>query len=514
MNLYRKFRSQLFDDLKGQTHIKQTLKNAIELQKIAHAYIFSGPRGTGKTSSARIFAKSLNCRKGPCLSPCQTCDHCLQITAGQSIDVLEIDAASHTGVDHIRDLNEKINFSPVSCLDKLYIIDEAHMLSTGAFNALLKTLEEPPLNTLFILATTEAHKIPITIHSRCHHLHFQLLANQEIQQQLLDIIKAENLTVSSDALSFIINQAKGSMRDAITLLDQSIAFSGSTISLPTLRSLLGAADPEHLHQLVDGLIKKQPSTVIQSLDTLFKLGLNPLQFLYDFTNDVKEALLINLKMASSKENSISSQLSCMTTLDIHHLLGILSQIEIDLKWFSSPDLLIQHRLLSFVFKDVKIPSAHSEQPQKAPSLPPQPPIEKPSSPLSSPTSPKTLSSYDSKKNWQEVLNIIKTERFPLFTIIKDAVLTPISEHCFELSLKQDFKFFKEKLKEESNQILIQTTCHKVWGYPIQIQYEQEPLSSEKPSPAEKTEHPFKNPNMSKSTTINHIVALFDGTIMS
>lgn len=513
MNLYRKFRSQLFDDLKGQDHVKQTLKNAIELKKVAHAYIFSGPRGTGKTSSARIFAKSLNCRKGPCLSPCQTCDHCVQITAGQSIDVLEIDAASHTGVDHIRDINEKINFSPVSCLYKIYIIDEAHMLSTGAFNALLKTLEEPPINTIFILATTEAQKIPVTIHSRCHHLHFRLLQNADIHRQLLDIIKAENLTVSSDALSFLIKQAKGSMRDAITLLDQSIAFSGSNISLPLLRSLLGAADPEHLNQLVDGLIKKQPSNVIQALDTLFQLGLNPIQFLSDFTNDVKEALLINLKMASCEPNSLSSQLSYMTTLDIHHLLGILSQIEIDLKWFSSPDLLIQHRLLSFVFKDTAF-SYSSEMEPKAPLTPT--PIEKSNPVLNNPISTSEISSSESlfKKNWQDALAIIKAEKFPLFTILKEAVLTPISEHCFSLSLKQDFKFFKEKLKEEANQILIQTTCQQIWGYPIQIQYEKESFSFEKASPVEKIEHPFKKPTLSKSTAINHIVALFDGTIMS
>ena len=218
--LYRQWRPQDFKNLVGQNHISSTLKNAIQLGKIAHAYLFSGPRGTGKTSTAKILAKSLNCMNGPTSDPCNVCANCERITNGTSMDVLEIDAASNRGIDEIRELRESVKFAPVDGRYKVYIIDEVHMLTNEAFNALLKTLEEPPAHVVFILATTEAHKIPATIHSRCQRFDFRRIGFREIEQRLTDVAQHNGLTVAPDALKLIASHADGGLRDALSILDQ------------------------------------------------------------------------------------------------------------------------------------------------------------------------------------------------------------------------------------------------------------------------------------------------------
>src|SRR5574340_54059 len=219
----RKYRPQFFDDVAGQRLITDTLKNAVVKQRVAHGYIFSGARGVGKTTTARILAKSLNCIKGPTVTPCGECPSCQEIAAGNSVDVLEIDAASNRGIDEIRELRETVRYLPARDRYKVFIIDEVHMLTTEAFNALLKTLEEPPPRSLFILATTEPHKLPSTIQSRCQHFAFRLLDYAEIYAQLERICAAEKIQANDQALSAIAQAAEGSLRDALSILDQVIA---------------------------------------------------------------------------------------------------------------------------------------------------------------------------------------------------------------------------------------------------------------------------------------------------
>lgn len=256
MALYRKWRPQDFSDLIGQEHISETLSNAISTGKVAHAYLFSGPRGTGKTSTAKILAKALNCEHGPTPTPCNQCVCCQKINDGSFMDVFEIDAASNRGIDEIRDLRETVKFAPVDGKYKVYIIDEVHMLTTEAFNALLKTLEEPPSHVVFILATTEVHKVPITIQSRCQRYDFKRITKDDILKRLVMITDEMGLNADKDALSIIAIQADGGMRDALSLLDQCLAFTKDELTVTQVRKVLGLVGHDWVWQITDALSKK------------------------------------------------------------------------------------------------------------------------------------------------------------------------------------------------------------------------------------------------------------------
>src|SRR4029077_9716449 len=249
----RKFRPQLFNDVVGQKPIVQTLQNAIQMDRIGHAYLFSGPRGVGKTTTARILAKGLNCIKGPSIEPCGECPSCIEIAAAQSMDVLEIDGASNNGVDDIRELRDSARYSPSRDRYKIFIIDEVHMLSTPAFNALLKVLEEPPPHVVFIMATTERHKLPATILSRCQIFTFRTISAPELQAHLRQIADREGAKVDDRGLAYIVKAAEGSMRDAQSLLDQIISFGGQDIAQDDVREVLGFIPAELLDRTTNAL---------------------------------------------------------------------------------------------------------------------------------------------------------------------------------------------------------------------------------------------------------------------
>ncbi|MCI0395542.1 MAG: DNA polymerase III subunit gamma/tau, partial [Chloroflexi bacterium] len=250
--LYRKWRPARFDQVIGQEHITRTLQNAVAAGRIGHAYLFSGPRGTGKTTTARLLAKAANClHEDPAERPCNDCGPCKAVNEARFLDLIEIDAASNTGVDDIRDLRDKINFSPSEGRYKVYIIDEIHMLSTAAFNALLKTLEEPPPHAIFVLATTEEHKVPLTIKSRCQPFNFRLLTTQEIIRRLEWLVVQEQLIVEPEAIAMIAQHGHGSLRDAESLLDQLVAAPGDTITLNRAQVVLGTASSAAIQALVD-----------------------------------------------------------------------------------------------------------------------------------------------------------------------------------------------------------------------------------------------------------------------
>jgi DNA polymerase III subunit gamma/tau len=268
----RKYRPQIFDEVVGQPLVSETLKNAILTDRVAHGYIFSGARGVGKTTMARILAKSLNCRQGPTITPCGECPSCLEIAAGNSVDVLEIDAASNRGIDEIRQLRENVRYLPARDRYKVFIIDEVHMLTTEAFNALLKTLEEPPERSLFILATTEAHKLPATIQSRCQHFAFRLLDYSEILGRLGEICASEGVEAAQGGLSVIAGAAEGSLRDALSLLDEVIAASGKKIDEETTRQLLGVVPSQLLRELIEAIDAGDSRAVLEGVSELGTRG--------------------------------------------------------------------------------------------------------------------------------------------------------------------------------------------------------------------------------------------------
>ena len=268
----RKYRPQAFDEVIGQSHITTTLANAIALEHVAHAYIFAGPRGVGKTTTARILAKALNCDKGPTANPCNACPSCLEITQGVSLDILEIDGASNRGIDEIRNLRENVKFSPSKGRFKVYIIDEVHMLTQEAFNALLKTLEEPPAHVKFVFATTQAHKVPPTILSRCQRFDFRRISIKDIVDSLKVIAKKENLKADDDALILIAKHSDGSMRDAQVVLDQISSFADGRISLPDASKILGAVSDGILFALADSIKSKDAAKALKIIDDLVDEG--------------------------------------------------------------------------------------------------------------------------------------------------------------------------------------------------------------------------------------------------
>ncbi len=311
--LYRKYRPQKLEELVGQEHIKNALTNAINLNKISHAYLFTGPRGTGKTSTARIFAKSLNCKNGPTINPCGECESCLDIANAVPMDVIEIDAASNRKVEDAQNILEKILYAPVYGKYKIYIIDEVHMLSNTAFNSLLKTLEEPPENVIFILATTEVHKVLDTIKSRCQRFDFRRITTDDIVKHLRYISDKEQINITDEALFAIAKNSAGGMRDSIALLDQLSVLSGE-ISVDDINKLLGRISFDTLKSLADAIITSNPQSALQLLENIYNSGNEPAQILTNFLDYLK-----NLLIAKNCSDDISIELTQLNEVQLKEL---------------------------------------------------------------------------------------------------------------------------------------------------------------------------------------------------
>ena len=292
--LYRKYRPQSFKEIIAQEHIVQTLQNSIKADSISHAYLFTGPRGSGKTTIARIFAKTINCQKPVDANPCNKCDSCLEITNGNSMDLIEIDAASHTGVDEVRELISGIKFAPVKSKYKIFIIDECHQLSKAAANALLKTLEEPPSHAIFMLATTEAHKMIATIISRCQRFDFKRLHSNQIIEKLKFILKKEGVKFEESALNVIALNARGSFRDAESLLDKCMNFSGDMLKTQDIKELLGMVEVEQISKLVDFIVRQATKEALLYINQMADEGIDLQEFTKTLVFYLRQALMLKI----------------------------------------------------------------------------------------------------------------------------------------------------------------------------------------------------------------------------
>ncbi|RDW16822.1 DNA polymerase III subunit gamma/tau [Oceanobacillus chungangensis] len=351
--LYRVYRPRKFQDVAGQSHITRTLQNAIVQEKFSHAYIFSGPRGTGKTSAAKIFAKAINCEHAPVKEPCNECDACRGIQDGSISDVIEIDAASNTSVDDIREIRENVKYASSVVPYKVYIIDEVHMISNNAFNALLKTLEEPPKHVVFILATTEPHKIPLTILSRCQRFDFKPISNQAIVDRMQTVIDAEEVSVTPEALETIAIAAEGGMRDALSILDQAISYSDDTVELDDVLAVTGGVSQGVLTDIVKAMYEKDVQHAIELLDNIIQGGKDPGRFVYDLIYFMRDLLLF--KSAASLESLLEraradehfQALAGNVSIGwIQDAIMQLNQCQQEIKWTNSPKVFIEITILT------------------------------------------------------------------------------------------------------------------------------------------------------------------------
>ena len=360
--LYRKFRPSVFEEVKGQDHVVSTLRNQIKADRVGHAYLFCGTRGTGKTSIAKLFAKAVNCEHPVDGSPCGQCETCKHIGAGTSMNVIEIDAASNNGVDNIRDIIDEVSYSPTEGRYKVYIIDEVHMLSTGAFNALLKTLEEPPSYVIFILATTEVHKIPLTILSRCQRYDFKRISIETITDRLKELMEKEQIAVTDKALRYIARTADGSMRDALSILDQCIAFHyGEELTYDMALDVLGAVNTDIFSNLLRAVLEQNVLQCITLLEEVIMQGRELVSFVTDFTWYLRNLLLIQasdnmeevIDMSSENLLRLKEEAKLCDRETITRYIRIFSELAGQIKFASQKRILIEVALIKLCRPDME-----------------------------------------------------------------------------------------------------------------------------------------------------------------
>ncbi len=493
--LYRKWRPHLWDEVVAQEHVVRTLQNAIRSDRVAHAYLFAGPRGTGKTTTARLLAKAVNClAENLDKRPCNECEHCVAVNENRFLDLIEIDAASNTSVDDVRDLRDKINFSPSQGRFKVYIIDEVHMLSTAAFNALLKTLEEPPPHAIFILATTEVHKIPATVLSRCQWHEFRRIPLAEITRRLSDMAESEGLKVENEALTLIARQSTGSLRDAISLLDQ-LASTGQTITLALAQTILGTAASQSVVDLVDALVQRQVGRGLDSIHQALDGGSDPRQFARQMVDYLRSLMLLQLGSTDQVDATpeilavMNRQAAALDTAMLLRTLKLFNEAAVDTRGGWQPGLLLEMALAQALEdpQPTSVPAAASPPaavpparrepqlqaqpvPRPAPVEPRQPAAGTPPTPATSPTTADidapASAQQTIQQNWGKIRAGVKSARMQTEALLNSCKAVNVRDGVLVLAFASDM--LKSKMDTDENLSVIRQVIQQVTGIDLPI----------------------------------------------
>ncbi len=485
----RKWRPQSFSQLVGQNHISQTLTNALKNGRLPHALLFTGPRGTGKTSSARILAKALRCPNAVDFQPCNQCSECEEISVGRSANVMEIDGASNNGVDAIRELRDSVAYSPSSGRFKIYIIDEVHMLSTSAFNALLKTLEEPPEHVIFIMATTEVHKIPATILSRCQRFDFRRIPTRQITERLREICTADRVEADDESLWLLARQGDGSMRDSQSLLDQVITFANGPLTIERVSEILGLTDRALILETLSALVRRQSKTLLPLIGKLSQAGVDPALFAADLLENIRHLLL--LKVAASGTDDFESRLqlvelpdseirflqdlgNSLIEEDVHLLFDMAVKTAADVSRSQDSRIVLEMGLLRMANAprianlEALLGGTTATAPMAPLARPPAPsaPVRAPSP--QQPPAPRAAARAPHER-WHDFVLALKSKDSLLAAKIEHLVFASEKNKVLELSIPPKDSFLKNQMDDKATRDKLQGFVDQHWGTGFTLQ---------------------------------------------
>ncbi len=490
--LARKWRPQRFEEVIGQKHVVKTLQNAIVNNRIAHSFLFAGQRGVGKTSIARILAKALNCQEGPTAHPCGNCNSCKEIVRGNSIDVLEIDGASNTGVDDVRELRESVKYVPSKSRYKIYIIDEVHMLSNSAFNALLKTLEEPPAHVIFMFATTEPHKIPATVLSRCQRFDLRRISLEAIVKQLSEITSGERIAISEQGLRWIAREAEGSMRDAQSILDRVISYAGEKISDEDIAEVLGIVDKDLLMRTSKAILDKDAKGCLDIVNDLFRFGYDTRQFYQAFLEHLRNLIIVKIsknpaqlvELTQNECDVLKEQIKDSKVETLQRLFDVWLKAEDEINRSSLPQAVLEVALLKMVYIKRLLPlddalaklddlgkrildgttkrvkEVEYKETQDGGDEPSQ--TREDAAPI-----PECDFAGDQKQIWNEFLAFARQEKPMLAAVLEHGCLLHLDEGKIELGFASN-SVFLESVKDNDNKKQLKIICEKFFGRKLHL----------------------------------------------